>query len=121
MTSLTRSALSRRVLLQMLAVQADVEIAQQREDHDHGAEQKNVQLGAEAETQAQPASASWFSLLHAPVPAETSGTAASVRATGSCTTSSLGKMGRYFTARPNRAKPMAMIMPVTASSVHLGK
>ena len=56
------------VLLQMLAVQADIEIAQQREDHHHGAKQKDVQLGAEGQTQPQPATASWFSLLHAPSP-----------------------------------------------------
>ncbi len=31
-----------------------------------------------------------------------------------------GKIGRYFTANPKRAKPAAMIMRVTENSVHFG-
>ena len=56
------------VLLEMLAVEADVEVAQQSEDHYHGAEQEYVELRAESKSQAQPAVASWLSLLHAPSP-----------------------------------------------------
>jgi hypothetical protein len=44
-----------RRLLQMLPVQADVEVTQQRKDGHHGAEQKYVELGAEARRQAQQA------------------------------------------------------------------
>src|SRR5579863_1505371 len=58
-----------RVLLQMLPVQPDIEVSQQGEDRHHRAEQEDVQLGAQAASQPEPADPMWISLRHVPAPA----------------------------------------------------
>src|SRR5437660_1304019 len=61
-----------RVLLKVLAVQSNVEVSQQGEDQNHRAEQKYVELGAQGLRCPQEAGPGWFSLLHAPAPAQLS-------------------------------------------------
>src|SRR5579864_858204 len=61
-----------RVLLKVLAMQSNIEVSQQGEDQNHRTEQEYVELGAQGLRYPQQSSPGWFSLRHAPAPAQLS-------------------------------------------------
>ena len=116
---------SQRGGFQILAMQPDIQISEQAENHKHDHKQRPDQFCADT-IEPDALIPGRCELVQSPAWVNTGGAntrSASTSFRGSrglTACSSSPKIGRYFTATPNSAKPIAMIINVMENSVHFG-